>query len=83
VTWRELFARLWRALRVRFTKQRMCDECGDALTQRSISGPGESILVWDCEACREARWLALDCTPQPDRIRPWIRDVGYRNVEAA
>ena len=66
LSWGVLFQRLWRLLKLRFAKQRMCGECGDALIRR-----GRPDVYWDthprwaCEACEEWRATQERNKPKP------------------
>lgn len=65
MTWRQLFARLWHVLSVRFARQHMCAECGDAMfaTEAHVTGwlwGKRRVRSWPCPACEEQRVARLD-----------------------
>jgi len=64
ITWRFLFRRLWQLIRLRFAKQHMCEECGDALTHRPVYGYAVKA-IWECESCTEWRAIQERNRPKP------------------
>jgi hypothetical protein len=60
MTWADVFKRLWFVLRVRFTKQHICEECGDV---KSFIFHEDKVPLrgywWDCISCNEEKAAKL------------------------